>query len=141
MKLFLYMYGVVREVLARTLERGAQLVGDGEAEWEESKLLYADDTVLMSDSKKLERLVEEFSRACSRGKFKVNISKAKVMRSARYGFVGEVNIMMDKQVLKEVKFFKYLGSQVTAVRGVKAEEQQRVLEWYKVQGAVRSVRQ
>ena len=31
---------------ARTLGRGAQLVGDGEQEWKVSRLLYADDTVL-----------------------------------------------------------------------------------------------
>ena len=75
----LYMDVVVREVQARTLERGAQLVGDGEDKWEVSQLPFADDTVLVADSKKLERLVEEFSRVCRRRKLKVNVMKSKVM--------------------------------------------------------------
>ena len=36
--------------------------------------------------------------------------------------------MMDSQVLEEVVGFKYLGSLVTAVAGVEADVQQRVLE-------------
>ena len=79
----LYMDGVVREVRARTLGRGAQLVGTDEEKWEVSQLLLADDTVLVADSKKkLERLVEEFGRVCMRKKLKVNVAKIKVMRSA-----------------------------------------------------------
>ena len=35
--------------------------------------------------------------------------------------VGEMKIMMDGLVLEEVAVFKYLGSLVTAVRGVEAE--------------------
>ena len=57
----LYMDGVVREVQAKTLGKGAQFLGDGEEKWEVSQMLFADDTVLVKDSeKKLERLVEEF---------------------------------------------------------------------------------
>ena len=47
----LYMEVVVREVQARTVGRGAQLVGDSEEKCEVSQLLYADDTVLVVDSK------------------------------------------------------------------------------------------
>ena len=39
---------------------------------------------------------------------KVNVAKSKVMRSARDGIVGEMNIMMDGLVLEEVEAFKYL---------------------------------
>ena len=42
-------------------------------------------------------------------------------------------------MLEEVAVFKYLGSLVTAVGGVEADVQQRVLERNKVLGAVRSV--
>ena len=72
------------------------MVGDGEEKWEVIQLLFADDTVLVAESKKKsERLVEEFGKVCKRGKLKVNIAKSKIMRSARYGTVGEMNIMMD----------------------------------------------
>ena len=46
-----YMDRVVREVQARTLGRRAQLVGDGKLKWKVSQLLFADDTVLVADSK------------------------------------------------------------------------------------------
>ena len=93
----------------------------------------------MDSKKKLERLVEEFGRVCRRRKLKVNVSKSKVMRSARNGIVGEMNIMMDGKVLEKVKVLKYLGPLETAVGDVEAEVQQRVLEGGKVLGAVKSV--
>ena len=103
----LYIDGVVREVQARTLGRGAQLVGTEEDKWEVSQLLFADDTVLVSESmKKLERLVEEFGRVCRRRKLNINLAKSKVMRSARDGMVGEMNIMMDGEVLEDLAVFK-----------------------------------
>ena len=123
----------MKEVLARTLGRGAQLVGTDEEKWEVSQLLFADDTVLVADSKKkLERLVEEFNWVCTRKKIKVNVAKSKVMRSASDSIAGEMNIMMDGRVLEEVEGLKYLGSLVTAVGGVEADVQQRVLEVSKV---------
>ena len=115
----LYMDRAVREMEARTLCREAQLVGTKEEKWEASQLLFADDTVLVANSKKkLERLVEKFGRVCRRRKLKVNLAKSKVMRSARDGMVCEMNIMMDGKVLEEMEVFKCLESLVTAVGGV-----------------------
>ena len=88
--------GIVREVQTRKFGRRAELVGDGEEKWKVSQLLLSDDTVLVADSKKkLEGLVEEFGSACGRRKLKLNVAKSKVMRSARDGIEGEMNIMMD----------------------------------------------
>ena len=96
-------------------------MGDGEEMWEVSQLLFAEDTVLVADSKKkLERLVEGFGRVCRRRKLKVKVVKSKVMRSARDGIVGEMNIIMDGLVLEKVEVFKYLGSLVMVVRGVES---------------------
>ena len=53
--------------------------------------------------------------------------------------VGEMNIIMDGEVLENVAAFKYLGSLVTAEGGVEADVQQRVMEGTKVLGAVRIV--
>ena len=79
----LYINGVVREVQARTLGKEAQLVGDSDEKWEVSQLLFADNIVLVVDSKmKLNRLMEEFGRVCRRRKLKVNVTKSKVMQFA-----------------------------------------------------------
>ena len=76
-------------------------MGDSEEKWEVSQLLFADDTMLVADSKRmLERLVEEFGRFCKSRKLKVNIMRSKVMKSVRDGKVGEMNIAMNDQVLK-----------------------------------------
>ena len=94
---------------------------------------------LRTEKKKLERWVEKFGKVCRRKKLKVNVAKRKVMRSAIDGIVDEMNIMIDGQVLEEMAVFKYLGSLVTAVGGVEADVQQRVLEVSKVLGVVRSI--
>ena len=118
----------MREVQARTLGKGAQLVGEGEEKWVVSPL-FAYDKVRWRTAR----------RACRRRKVNVNVTKREVMRSARDGIVGEMNIMIDGQVLEDVAVIKYLGSLVTAVGGVEADVQQRVLERSKVLGAVRSI--
>ena len=89
------------------------------------------------DSKKF--FLPKNGRVCRRRKLKVNLAKSKVMRSASDGMVGEMNTMMDGEVLEEVAVFKYLGSLVTAVGRVETDVQQRFLEGSKVFGAVRSV--
>ena len=92
-------------------------------------MLFVDDAVLMADNKrKLEWLVEEFGRVCRRRKLKVTVARIKVIRSIRDGIVGNLNIMVDGQMLGQVKVYKSLGSLVVAVGGVEAEIQQRVLE-------------
>mgnify|MGYP000247628545 CR=1 FL=1 len=79
-----------------------------------SQLLFSDDTVLDEDSKgNLERLVDGFGRVCMNKKLKMNDGKSKVMRL-------EMRI-----VHEEVEAFKYLGTLVTAGRGVEAEVLQR----------------
>ena len=53
---------------AKTLEIGAQFLGDVEEKWGVRLLFFANDMVLVADSKrKLERLVEEFGRVVREG--------------------------------------------------------------------------
>ena len=55
------MDGVVREVKVRVTERGATLRSGEDREWEANRLLFVDDTVLMTDSKEnLNSLVKDF---------------------------------------------------------------------------------
>ena len=70
--------------------------------------------------------MDEFGRAYRRKKLNVYVTKRKVWRSVGDGIVGEMNIVMDGQVLEEVKLFKYLGALAIAREEVYAEEQLRI---------------
>ena len=81
-----YMDGVVREVNARVLGRGLELVDGSGGSWEVNQLLFADDTALVADSEeKLERLVTEFGIVCERRKLRVNVSKSSYEMYKEYG--------------------------------------------------------
>ncbi len=71
-----YMGGAVREVNARMLGRGMNLVNADDRELNVNQLLFADDTALVADSEgRLRELVQEFGRVCNRRKLRVNESK------------------------------------------------------------------
>ena len=136
-----YMDGVVREVNARVLGRGAELstVG-GVQRWEINQLLFADDTALVADSgKKLQRLVTEFGVVCSRRKLRVNVKKSKVMRCAK-GVPRDLDeVSLNGEVLEEVENFRYLGVDIAADGSQEGEVKHRVGEGAKILGALRSV--
>lgn len=136
----MYMDGVVREVNARVMGRGVELVEEDGRRWELSQLLFADDTVLMADSEeKLCRIVSEFGKVCERRKLRVNVDKSKVMRCNRNGVGGRLNVSLNGEVLEEVDRFKYLGSVVEATGGVEADVCHRVNEGCKMLGAMKGV--
>ena len=68
-----YMDGVVREVNARVLGKGLELLSANGGRFEINQLLFADDTALLAYSdEKLCRLVSEFGRVYERRKLRVN---------------------------------------------------------------------
>ena len=74
-----YMDGVVREVAARVLGKGLELLSVNDGKFEMNQLLFADDTALVADSEqKLCRLVTEFGRVCERRKLRVMYVKVKL---------------------------------------------------------------
>ena len=76
-----YMDGVVREVNARVLRKGLELLSANDSQFEVNLLLFAYDTTLVADSdNKLCRLVSELGRICERRKLRVNVGESKVMR-------------------------------------------------------------
>ena len=136
----LYIDGVVREVNARVVSRGLKLVDGNDNEWELNQLLFADDTVVVADSKrKLCQLVTEFGRMCERRKLQVNVSKSKVMRRTRNEDGARLNVMLNGEALEEVDQFKYLGSVIAANGGMEAVVHHRVNEGCKVLGALKGV--
>ncbi|XP_068229396.1 uncharacterized protein [Palaemon carinicauda] len=132
--------GVVREVNARVLGRGLKMIDKNNHEWEANQLLFADDTVLITDSEeKLGRLVTEFERVCERRKLRFKVGKSNVIRCTRREGGVKLNVMLNGQLLVEVDQFKYLGSVFAANSEVAADLRQRVNEGCKVVGAVKGV--
>ena len=58
------MDGVVREVNVRVLGKGVKRLSANGGRFEINQLLFADDTALVADLKKLCRLASEFGRVC-----------------------------------------------------------------------------
>ena len=90
-----YMDGVVREVNARVLGKGLEMMSVNGGRFEINQLLFADDTALVADSEeKLCRLVSEYGRV-ERRKLKVNVGKSKVMRCSRYGNGDRMHVILN----------------------------------------------
>ena len=120
---------MVREVNARVLGIGLELVDGNDNEWELNQLLCADDTLVVADSeRKLCQLVTEFGRVCERRKLRVNVGKSKVMRRTRNEDGARLYVMLNGEVLQEVDQFRYLGSVIAANGGVETDVHYRVNE-------------
>src|SRR5215469_924512 len=90
--------------------------------WRVNILWFADDTVLVSESREsLQRLVNVFNRACVKRKLVVNEGKRKVMRVGDKEVQRDVRIRLGKGVeLEQAKSFVYLGVKLSG-EGMKKE--------------------
>ena len=135
-----YIDGMVREVNAQVLGRGLKLVDGNDNSRELNQLVFADDTVVVSDSeRKLCQLVTEFGRVCERRKLRVNVGKSKVMGCTRNEDGARLNVMLNGEALEELDQFRYSGSVIAANGGVEADVRHRVNEGCKVLGALKGV--
>ena len=93
------MDGVVREVSARVLDKGLELLSVNGGRFEMNQLLFGADTSLVTDSEeKLCKLVSEFFRVCERRKLRVKVGKSKVMRCSRYGNGGRMHVRLNCEI-------------------------------------------
>ena len=73
-------------------------------------LLYADDTVLMSESKEdLQKILNKFGEYCNIWKLKVNVNKTKVMVFSRGRPCADLNFSLNGADIDIVHEFNYLG--------------------------------
>ena len=137
----LFMDGVMNEVRRSVGDMGAMMWDSRRnTEWNVEWLMFADDTVLLGDSEeKLERLVQEFSRVCSRWKLSVNESKSKVMKVGRNGGENRVNVNLNRKRMEEVHAYRYLGVDITNESGMSEELVHRIGEARKTWGALSDV--
>ena len=78
-----------------------------------SNLRYADDAVLVADTKKkLQRLIDKLGESCKVYGMAINIKKTKVMVVCKEGKT-QCTITLDNTVLEQVERYKYLGSWIT----------------------------
>ena len=69
----------------------------------------------------------------------MNVGKSKVKRCSRYGNGDPMHVILNGEPLEEVDCFKYLGSQVAADGGCERDVVDRMNEWYRAWGALKSV--
>ena len=87
-----------------------------------SYFLFADDTVLVSDSMKaLQEIVDEFEKMCFRRKLRVNVDKSKVMRICK----DRMKVSIRRIFMDEDETFRYLG---VDIRSDGEEMNHRVIE-------------
>ena len=80
-----YLDGVVREVIARVLGKGLELLSAYGGRFEINQLLFVNDTTLVADSEeKVCSLMSKFGRVCERRKLRANADMSKVTRWSRY---------------------------------------------------------
>ena len=71
---------MVRQVNERAAGRGVRLIDEKEGGWEIKQVLYADDTLLVGETREhLPHIVIELERACGIMGPKVNVGKSKVL--------------------------------------------------------------
>ena len=76
-----------------------------------SCLMYADDIVLLSESKEgIENCLNKLSEYTQKWMMEVNTTKSKIITFQKCGVIQKLNLTYDNKPLEQVKQFKYLGN-------------------------------
>jgi len=135
------MDGVMREVNEKAGDVGARIWDDrANHEWKVEWLMFADDTILVSDSEqKLQKLLKEFGSVCKRRKLAVNVGKSKVMRIRKNLDVNEVNISLNDTRMEAVEYYRYLCVNISNDGRMNEEVRHRIGEARKASGALQKL--
>ena len=134
----IFLDGVMREVREKAGDVGACMQdARSKCEWRVEWLMFADDTVLVSDSeRKLQKLVKEFGSVCKRRKLAVNVGKSKVMRIGKIREGNILDIQLNNARMEEVDCYRYLGVDVSSDGRMNEEISHRMGEARKASGAL-----
>ncbi|MCP4271470.1 MAG: hypothetical protein GY781_05805, partial [Gammaproteobacteria bacterium] len=128
----------MKEIQGRAVDVGVPMVKEG-SEWKFPVLLFADDSVLLSDDEwELQGLVSMFGAVCKKWNLKVNVGKSKVMVFER-GAATDCEVRLNGQVMANVSSFKYMGSVMSKYGGLEDEMEERVQQGKRVAGTLKSV--
>ena len=119
---------------------------DRQGNWDVNTLLYADDTVLVSETDEgLKWLVGEFERKCTEYGLKINAGKSKVVCMINTERVNGDNkeewgrVRVGGEQLERVTSFKYLGVKFGGEGGEYLEVGHRIKEGEKVLGGLKDI--
>jgi len=136
-----YMDKIVKEINREVDDIGTVLGRVGVDErWKMRMILFADDTVLMTETEReLQVLIECYDRVCKTKNVSINIGKSKVMRCRKQGGMDGMDIRLNGRVMEEVDKWQYLGVIVTNKGEGKEEINHRINEGNKVFGAMNGI--
>ncbi len=78
-------------------------------------LMYADDLVILSDSKKgMQNSLNKLSNYCKKWKLEINVNKSKIMIGSQKKAANEESFYIDTQELEQVHTYKYLGLEISS---------------------------
>ena len=78
-------------------------------------LMYADDLILLSDTKKgLQKQIDKLLLFCTKWKLEINIKKTKIMIFNRGNKIIKSDFYVNNTLIENVKTFKYLGFTISA---------------------------
>ena len=111
---------------------------EDEGSWEIKQFLYADDTVLVVETREhLQHIVSEFERACDSTGLKINVGKSKVLTIKKHRMESCEKVTVNGQEMQEVvDKFNYLGVMISTDGGMGEEVALRVLEEREVCGTM-----
>ena len=144
-----WLFNVFMDSVIRRMDRvgkGAEVREQGGDNWDVSLLLFADDTVLVSDTGEgLEGLVTDFERICTERGLKINPKKSKVMwlKNERREDIDELmewpGVQLEGQWLERVHNFRYLGMDIGDEGDMNAEINHRIAEGMKGLGGLKEI--
>ena len=109
---------VIRQVNERAMGKGVKLRDEIGGGWEIKQVLYADDTVLVPETRgHLQYNVSEFERACDSMGLKINIGKSKVLAIKKDQMGSCEKVRVNGEEIQEVRKFNYLRVMISTDGG------------------------
>ena len=105
--------------------------------WEIKKVLYADDTVLVAETREhVQHIASEYKRVCDSMGLKSNVGKSKVLMVKRDQMGSCEKVRVSGEEMQKVDKFNYLGATISTDGGMEEEVAHTVAEGRMVWGTM-----
>ena len=124
---------VVGQVNERAMGMVVKLRDENGWGWEIKKVLYADDTVLVAETREhLQHIASEYKRVCDSMGLKINVGKSKVLMVKKNQMLSCEKGRVSREEMQKVDKINYLGVMISRDGGMGDEVAHRVFERRKV---------